>query len=181
MRLLLFAIFFISVLAFISGCDVGNASAEDAPAPHAAHAVVSTPKGTCDCLTDQRCYGLVMSAYVENTDTALREIDGALPNRFFPDSNASTLGRPDAQGDFLSVTCGASRVRCDDKRDELEKRLIYTSFLSALPVDQRKGLNFEPMTWAIAETGQKLMKEARRCKPAILGTLGRILLKKLSK
>jgi len=187
MRLMLFAIFFTAVLAFISGCGVGQAGAAETPeppappAPHAAYAVVDTPKGVCDCLTDRRCRGLAMSAYLENVDTALREVDGALPNRFFPESDASALGKPDAQGDFLRVTCGPKRAECTDKRDELEKRLIYTSFFSVLPVDQRKGLNFDPMTWAITDTGQKLMKEARRCRPAILGELGRALLKKISK
>lgn len=50
----------------------GNAAAAKAPAAYSA----------CECVSNKRCWGLVMSGYAELVPLAKREIEGSFPNRF---------------------------------------------------------------------------------------------------
>lgn len=128
--------------------------------------------GLCRCAKQSFCWSLMMSAYRRTVKLELDEIEAAFPNRFFPDSMASALGKPDAEGNFVSVRCGADRQPCDDKRDELEKRVMLSSFLAVAGSDKKQdGELFDPETWEIRGSGQALMSKAKKCRPGLMREL----------
>lgn len=104
------------------------------------------------------------------------EVDGALPNRFFSRTETFALERPDRQGNFLSVTCGPARAACAEKRSELQRRLIFSSLLSSLPLGREEGALYHPRTWALTEEGETVISDLRRCRPELLDELALIVL-----
>jgi len=130
-------------------------------------AVHSESQGTnpCECAASKICWTLLLSSYRNNTISARTEIEEAPKNRFFPDSDASALLKSDAHGNFLSVRCGPKRTVCNAERDELQKRVIYTSFLAALPRKGSTDALFNPKNWAVTGEGENLIAKTRECKP----------------
>lgn len=157
-----------AIMALAALGIVGFARAEEGATWTAAEVAATSP---CECVKRKMCWAAVLAAYKMNTRTARNEVEGALPNRFFVDSEAVALERPDAEGNFLLVRCGADHAVCGDKRDELQRRLIFTSFLSALPVDRSEGILFEPRTWALTENGERIVAKVRHCNSSLLGQL----------
>lgn len=78
------------------------------------------------------------------------EVEGALPGRFFPSTQTTTLAHADKKGHFLRVTCGADRIPCPSFRDLLEQRLA---------------------TWELTGAGQTVQQEAKRCRSGIWSEL----------
>lgn len=136
-------------------------------------------RNECQCLKDKFCWSLVLTGFSEILNMRFSEIEAALPNRFFPNSLASTLSAMDANGDFLRVTCGPSRAPCDGNRDELEKRVIYSAFFEALPERSKARPTFDRETWAITDDGEDVMKKAKKCRPGLMGELMVVLKRRL--
>lgn len=146
------------------------ARARSAPAPSL------SGESPCACAAKRRCWSLVMTAYEKKVGLCREEVDGGLPNRFFPASVTFALRRPTEDGHFLTVECGSGRVPCTDKREELERRLIMASFLGSLPLNLPEGTLYDPVTWRISERGEKTFAEVRRCRPDLLPELAAVVL-----
>ena len=137
--------------------------------PPARAVVHLSPRGACECLVQKRCWKLVREAFQSNARIAKTEVEAAMNERFFPGAVAFALSEPDAEGHFLKVQCGG--MPCDDKRDDLERRLIVTSFLVSLPLGTPRAELFDETTWAPTSKGEKVFTQAKICKREILRTL----------
>lgn len=152
---------------------VGSWAREMAPTSRAAHPTA----GACACVSSPICWKLVEAAYAINIDGALTEVEGSLPNRFMPGTEFSALRRTDKDGHFLSATCGPKKQACTEKRDALEKNLVFSRFLASLPLGQSNGELFDSQRWTLTDEGLKTIDEARRCKPNLLRLLADVVQK----
>lgn len=130
----------------------------------------------CACAASRRCWGGVLAAYRRRTAAEQETVRRARPNRFFPRSYAFALRAPTDDGHFLSVECGAARIPCTDKREELERRLIVAGLLGALPLGLPEGTLYDPETWRVSERGEKAFAALRACRPGLSGELAAIVL-----
>ncbi|MDD2806421.1 MAG: hypothetical protein PHV33_12780 [Elusimicrobiales bacterium] len=102
------------------------------------------------------------------------EIESGEPGRFFPGAVAFALGRMDAGGHFLMLNCGASQ-NCNSRRDDLEDRVIFTSFLDSITTPKaRKSQLYDARTWALTSLGEEYMAKLRKRHPDLLARLGRM-------
>jgi hypothetical protein len=147
------------------------AYAADLPIKKKSPAERSPAADFCACAANKQCWKTTMTAYGQTSSARLTEIEAAEPNRFFPGTFVSAMQERDQNGDFLIVRCGAGN--CDDLRDELEKRVLFTSFLGVMPSKGGKDRVYDPKTWALTETGMDAIKAAKVCRPDLLVELGR--------
>ena len=131
--------------------------------------------GPCDCANNKTCWSTVLEAFSLRSRQSRGEVDGALPNRFFAGTETYALEKPDRYGNFLTVMCGPGRAACADKRGELQRRLIYASFLSSLPFGGGEGVYYHPQTWAITTEGETTVSQLRKCRPELLDELALIV------
>lgn len=127
------------------------------------------PRAACECITKKACWKLARDAYFQNTRISNTEIEAAVNDRFFPGAAAFALKKPDPEGHFLMVQCGGSQ--CFDKRDELERRMIVSSFLLSLPLGMKRSELINEQTWEISAKGEKVFTEAKTCKAGLFGEL----------
>ncbi len=127
--------------------------------------------GICECVKDSRCWGLTKTFFAQVVDVKKKEVEGALPGRYFPRTETWALYSADKDGHFLRVTCGPARAPCASYRDQLEWRLVASALLKVLPhraVDDRL---FHPVTWIITAEGEAALSEAKRCRPGLWSDL----------
>lgn len=132
--------------------------------------------GPCDCARSKVCWSAVLEAFTIRSGQSRAEVDGALPGRFFPSTETFALEKPDRQGNFLSVTCGPGRTPCGERRSELQRRLIFASLLSSLPLSRPEGALYHPRSWTLTDEGETEIARLRRCKPEMLDELAGILM-----
>jgi hypothetical protein len=130
----------------------------------------------CACAAKKRCWGVVMMVYQKKVGLSKEEVEKGLPNRFFPATITFALRRPTEDGHFLTVECGSGRIPCTDKREELERRLIMSSFLGSLPLNLPEGTLYDPLTWRISERGEKAFAEVKSCRKGLLPELAAVAL-----
>ena len=130
----------------------------------------------CACAAKKRCWSLVMTADAKMVGLREQEIEGALPNRFFPATLTFVLHRPTEDGHFLIVKCGSARRACTDKRDVLEERVIKSGLLASLPIDQTEGKLFDPATFKLTAAGEKTFDSVKQCRKALLEELAAVVL-----
>ncbi|MDE2492237.1 MAG: hypothetical protein KGM24_15420 [Elusimicrobia bacterium] len=150
-----------ALLALMAAAPAARAAAPKAPGSPSAAA--------CACERSERCWKLVETVYPKIVEAELKEVDGAMPDRFFRGATTFALRRPDRRGHFLKVSC--PRTSCVGKRDELQQRLIYTSLLSSLPLNAPKGTLYDPMTWRLTDAGRETISAARRCRTGLIAWL----------
>lgn len=125
----------------------------------------------CACAAKRRCWGVAMAVYRKRVGLSKEEVEGGLPNRFFPATLTFALRLPTEDGHFLSVECGAARIPCTDKRDQLERRLILSSLLGSLPLYLPEGTLFDPITFGITARGEKTVAELKTCRKTLMKEL----------
>jgi hypothetical protein len=130
----------------------------------------------CACAAKKRCWNLVISAYRRKTILSEEEVEKSLPNRFFPGTHTFALRRPTEDGHFLAVECGAARIPCTDKREELERRLIVSGLLASLPLSLPEGTLYDPATWKISVRGEKTFSEVKSCRKGLIRELAAVVL-----
>lgn len=102
------------------------------------------------------------------------EIESAEPGRFFPGMVAFALGHMDAGGHFLTLNCGTAQS-CSSRRDELEDRVIFASFLDSISTPKvYKSQLYDSRTWALTSLGEEYMAKLRKRHPDLLARLGRL-------
>jgi hypothetical protein len=142
-----------------------------AAAPAAPAAEGPPPRmSVCECVTNRICWGVAKTAFALIVSTKKREVEGALPGRFFPGTQTATLHRPDKNGHFLRVTRGSDRVSFESARDLLEQRLAFSSLVQSVSPEPESAL-FSPTTWALTGAGDAAQQEAKRCRPGLWSEL----------
>jgi len=112
-----------------------------------------------------RCWALAKAAFGETFAAEKKEVEGALPGRFFPGAWTWALERVGKDGHFLRVECGRERRPCPSYRVALERRLMASSFLSSMPLRGPLSDYFSPSSWEVKPPGIAVLKEARTCRP----------------
>lgn len=131
-----------------------------------------------DCLKNGTCSGLFWMAVGEVVGAHLREVEGAAPGRFFPETVTFVLRRMDEEGNFLTVLCilkDRRQVPCPDKRDKLQKRFLDASALQAIPAGEPKERLFNQMTWKKTARGAELLAKLQRHYPDFWARMARIV------
>ena len=126
----------------------------------------------CACSMKARCWNVVMHGFDEIVRLSLKEVESALPGRFYLNAASSALRNQDAEGHFLELICRGGSGGCADKRDELERRMLAGSLLLALPHGLREDKLRNPKTWELTEKGDKIMKELKACRPTVWLDIG---------
>ncbi|HNW45515.1 MAG TPA: hypothetical protein PKI19_13515 [Elusimicrobiales bacterium] len=118
-------------------------------------------------------WGLVSTGFLEGFKNRNREIEAAEAGRFFPGVVAFALGRIDSAGHYLMLNCGAG---CNAKRDALEERMVYASFLEAVPTPKAaKDTLFNARTWELSPLGYKYIEKLHKRYPDLPTRLGRLV------
>jgi hypothetical protein len=130
----------------------------------------------CECSASRMCWSLVIEGFDLRFKQALREVEAAQPGRFFPKSQPFALEKPDAQGNFLTMAGGCGPSGCEEQRDELQKRVVFSSLLSVLPPARPAGALYHPGTWELTAKGDAVVAELRRCRPGVLGELTEVVM-----
>lgn len=104
-----------------------------------------------------------------------REIESAVPGRFFPGTVAFALGRMDDTGHYLMLNCGSSSS-CGGKRDELEDRMVYATLLEVVRTPKAtKDQLYNARTWELTPLGKKYIEKLRKRYPDLPLRLGRLV------
>ena len=117
-----------------------------------------------------------MVAYRRRVSLSTEVVEKAMPNRFFPQTITFALRHPTEDGHFLTVECGAARVPCTDKREELERRMIVSNLLGSLPLATPEGTLYDPESWRISDRGEKTFAELKSCRRGLVPELAAIVL-----
>lgn len=118
---------------------------------------------------------LISTGFVQIFKHRNEEIESAEPGRFFPGAVAFALGRMDENGHFLKLSCGASQ-NCSSQRDELEERVVFTSFLDSIHTPKAaKSSLYDTRTWALTSLGDSYMKKLHKRHPDLFKRLGRLM------
>lgn len=133
------------------------------------------------CLSDEACFAQVADDFSGVVDMRLQEVEASTTDRFFPGAVARALWNLDDHGNFLLVRCGAERIPCDGPRDELERRVIYSSLLQALPFHGRSPEYYDAETWALTAKGEAAVRTAAAIRPGLLRALADKLFAKRAK
>jgi hypothetical protein len=131
--------------------------------------------GVAQCVSSPKCWKVLKEGFQKISGTFQGEIEGAMPNRFFPQTEIWVLERPDSSGNFLKVYCGPLRQLCADKRDELQWRLMVASFLKAAPGKMDANDLYDPITWKPTALGSQIFAQARRARPTLTAELAALL------
>lgn len=140
-------------------------------------AAVHSP-GLEDCLVKKQCRKLVETAFSEQFKTLLIEVEASLPERFFKGAAVFADRRVDSKGHFIRLICPREenqRVCSDANRGLLEERICSLALLKALPLEP--GLNercYDPDTWALSQTGEKVLKRAEKLWPKMKSRMAAI-------
>lgn len=118
---------------------------------------------------------LVSTGFMELFKLRNREIESAEPGRFFPGAVAFALGRIDDTGHYLMLNCG-SAGDCGGKRDMLEDRLVYSTFLQAIRTPKAaKDQLYDQRTWALTPLGNQYMEKLLKRHPDLPKRLARLV------
>lgn len=153
-----------AAVVFVCALGAVPARALGVPAP-------PPSESPCSCAAKKKCWKVAMIVYRKRVALSKEEVEGGLPNRFFPATTTFALRRPTEDGHFLSVECGAARIPCTDKRDELERRLILSSLLGSLPLNLPEGTLFDPDTFRVSARGEKTIAELKTCRKTLMQEL----------
>jgi hypothetical protein len=134
------------------------------------------PDAPCACAAKKRCWNLVMIGYERRIRLSEEEVEKGLPNRFFPRTLTFVLRRPTEDGHFLNVECGSKRLPCTTEREQLERRLIVSSFLGSVLPSTAEGALFDPMTWRISDAGERAFAEVKSCRKGLVAELAAVVL-----
>lgn len=149
------------------------------PAPKTLTAAPESPKRTpCECAANPRCWGIAMAGFAQKAGIAKTEVEGALPGRFFPAAWTFALRKPTTDGHFLLVQCGPERRPCEDKRDELERRLIVSRFVTSLPLYEPEETLADPVSWVPTDRGEAVWAEVKQCRKGFLEEVAVVVLGK---
>jgi hypothetical protein len=135
------------------------------------------PMSPCECAAKKVCWKLVLGVDEEVLGLYKREVEGGLPNRFFPGTLTFVPRRPTSDGHFLIVQCGPGHRPCTDKRDILEERLIKSAFLKAISGKTNEDSLFDPKTFQVTDPGEQLFAKVRQCRKTLLLELAAIALR----
>lgn len=120
-------------------------------------------------------WNLVSTGFTQLFVLRNREIESAEPGRFFPGAVAFALGRIDDTGHYLMLNCG-SAGDCGGKRDMLEDRLVYSTFLQAILTPKvTKDQLYDQRTWALTKLGEQYMDKLRKRHPDLPVRLARLV------
>ncbi|MCX5792925.1 MAG: hypothetical protein NTY45_12035 [Elusimicrobia bacterium] len=120
-------------------------------------------------------WNLAATGFIEMFTERNREIESAEPNRFFPGSVAFALGKIDADGHYLMLKCYSVSDTCGNKRDALEERMVYTTFLEAVRTKVPKDQLYNMRTWELTPLGEKYMEKLRKRYPDLPTRLARLV------
>jgi hypothetical protein len=120
-------------------------------------------------------WGLTSTGFVEVFRERNRELESAVPNRFFPGSVAFALGRIDDSGHYLMLKCSAGGD-CGGRRDALENRLVYSTLLEVVSTPKvTKDQLYNASTWELTPLGVKYIEKLRKRYPDLPARLARLL------
>lgn len=130
------------------------------------------------------CWGFVERSYGKLLSARLLEVEGALPDQFFPGQETMTMGKRgvDSQGHFLEVHCvrrSKARVPCPSERDALEERITIATLLDTFPKPKRPYV--DPQKWTLTQAGHGAMAKLRVAYPDLSSRLDRLVLKSLGR
>lgn len=123
----------------------------------------------CRCAAHELCWDAAMASYAALTKRSAREAEGSTRGRFFPRASASARRELDAEGHFIDLRCGGKA--CPEERAALEARIVYGSFLLALPLGLPEPALRDPSTWVISARGESMLREAKRCRKDLVSEL----------
>lgn len=156
-------------------CVFVAARAAAADAPPAKPPLPPPGMTPCECVKDaRRCWPLAQQAFAIIVSLKKTEIEGALPGRFIPGTQAWALREPEKDGHFLRVTCGSDKVPCASVRDLLEQRLAESSLAQSVSREPEKKL-FNVKTWELTAKGKSVVQDAKRCRPGLWTQLAPVL------
>ena len=121
---------------------------------------------------DEREWKIVEYGFNNIFRALQREVESAPSGRFMP--KASFWVREKADGPhFLEARCAGGA--CPEKRDAMERRMIETALLRALPGSHRKDGLFHPRTWVVTDIGRRELQRAERRYPDLWSRVERLL------
>lgn len=145
------------------------------PPAHAAKKAAAPDKGADYKTIPAINWNLVSAGFMELFKLRNREIESAEPGRFFPGAVAFALGRIDDTGHYLMLNCG-SAGDCGGKRDMLEDRLVYSTFLQAIRTPKAaKDQLYDQRTWALTPLGDQYMEKLLKRHPDLPKRLARLV------
>lgn len=115
----------------------------------------------------EKVWTLVKIAFGEIFPLHLKEIEGAMPGRFFPKTMPFAEAYMTKDGHFVRMFCleGGERRLCPDKRRNMEERAIKATLLRSLPSDVPYDDLYDSETWEITGLGNAQLARAERCWP----------------
>lgn len=137
------------------------------------------------CLAKSRdCWGFVERSFGKLLKARLLEVEGALPDQFFPGQETMTMGKRgvDPQGHFLEVHCirrSKARVPCPAERDALEERITLATLLDTFPKPKRPYV--DPQKWTLTQAGHGAMAKLRVAYPDLSTRLARLVVRSLGR
>ncbi len=136
---------------------------------------LSTSMTVRECARDAKCWSLVKTMFLKNFDINRTRVDAGMPGQFFPGASTFALrAAVKGTGHYLYVLCGADARRqrpCDDKRDELEKRVFEAALALSLPGASRPEDRADLDTLKLSPTGKQLLSELRGARPGAVEEL----------
>ncbi|MBI3553162.1 MAG: hypothetical protein HY077_11670 [Elusimicrobia bacterium] len=130
-----------------------------------------------DCLKDDRCWGLALTAFSELLPATLTEVEAGGPGQFFPKTLAFAKERADKEGHFLQVDClrdDGGRQPCDDKRDALEQRALTVNLFRSLPIEDKPKELYDKKTWEMRPAGAQALAKIKKRRPDVWLQLAKI-------
>ncbi|MBI4347237.1 MAG: hypothetical protein HY553_10305 [Elusimicrobia bacterium] len=137
------------------------------------------------CLAKKHeCWGFVERFFGKLLKARLLEVEGSLPDQFFPGQETMTLAKRgvDPDGHFLEVHCvrrTRTRIPCPAERDSLEERITLATLLDTFPKPKRPYV--DPQKWTLTQAGQGALVKLRVAYPDLSKRLDRLLVRSLGR
>lgn len=130
------------------------------------------------------CWGFVERSFGKLLSARLLEVEGALPDQFFPGQETMTLSKRgvDPEGHFLEVHCvrrSRARIPCPAERAALEERITLATLLDTFPKPRQPYV--DPQKWTLTQAGQGAMVKLRVAYPDLSKRLDGLLVRSLGR